>query len=98
MDKKLVNYLEELRKLKPEIERKYKVSDLAVFGSYVRGEETSESDLDVLVSYSKLPDLFSHIELLLYLESALGIKVDLVMNENLKPRIATHILEEKVDI
>ncbi len=98
MKKKLEDYMKLLQDLKPFLEDKFKVSEIAVFGSFARGEETSDSDLDVLVSYSKTPDLFSMAELILYLENNLGIKVDLVPNQNLKPRIAKNILAEKIDI
>ena len=98
MKKSLSDYLLTLQELKPLLEKKYKVSEISVFGSFVRGDETQTSDLDILVSYSEIPDLFSFIELMQFLEEILRIKVDLVMRDDLKPRIAKHILAEKIDI
>jgi uncharacterized protein len=98
MNKKLVDFLTILQDLKPFLEQNYFVSEMAVFGSYARGEEKPGSDLDVLVSYSKIPDLFDLAALNLFLEKKLGIKIDLVPNLNLKPRIAQHILSEKIDV
>jgi uncharacterized protein len=98
MKNSLPFYLNALQKLKPLLAQKYKVSELAIFGSYARGEENPESDLDILVTYSELPNLFSFIELMQFLEETLDIKVDLVIKDDLKPRIAKHVLAEKVDI
>jgi hypothetical protein len=67
-----------LRQHLPEIREKYSVSYLGVFGSYVRGEQTNESDLDVLVEFDETPGLLKYIELEYYLSDLLGVKVDLV--------------------
>jgi uncharacterized protein len=87
-------YLKQLHEMLPELKEKYHVSYLGVFGSYVRGEEKQESDLDVLVEFSKTPTLFKFINLENYLSDSLGIKVDLVMKDALKPNIGKHILNE----
>jgi uncharacterized protein len=47
-------FIKILRQHFPEINEKYSVSYLGIFGSYVRGEQTSESDLDVLVEFDKI--------------------------------------------
>ncbi|OEU41862.1 DNA polymerase III subunit beta [Methanosarcina sp. Ant1] len=78
----------------PEIREKYSVSYLGVFGSYIRGEQTSDSDLDVLVEFDEKPGLFEYIELEDYLSDLLGVKVDLVMKSALKPNIGKNILNE----
>jgi Predicted nucleotidyltransferases len=87
-------YLRKLHEMLPELKEKYHVSYLGVFGSYVRGEQKLESDLDVLVEFSKTPTLFKFINLENYLSDALGVKVDLVMKDALKPNIGKHILNE----
>lgn len=87
-----------LKEVMPYLRESYRVKSLGVFGSYLRGEEKRESDLDVLVEFephSKI-DLFTFIELENYLSDLLGIKVDLVMKTALKPRIGKRILEEVV--
>ena len=78
----------------PSIQEKYHVKSLEVFGSFLRGEETSESDLDLLVTFSEMPGLFTFLKLENYLSDALGIEVDLVMKDSLKPNIGERILAE----
>jgi hypothetical protein len=87
-----------LRQQLPELAEKYCVRSLEVFGSYVRNEQTAESDLDVLVTFDKAPDLFQFIELENSLSDALGVKVDLVMKSALKARIGPNILREAVPV
>lgn len=87
-----------LKEFKHELEFRYHVSDLALFGSYVRGEENAESDLDVLVSFSESISLFQFIELEERLSELLGVKVDLVSRKALKPRIGERILKEAVAV
>jgi hypothetical protein len=52
------------------------LSELGIFGSYVRGEQNKESDVDVLVDYTKVPDLIDLIDFENYLSDNLGMKVD----------------------
>ncbi|AKB76421.1 nucleotidyltransferase [Methanosarcina lacustris Z-7289] len=87
-----------LRQHLPEISRKYKVSYLGIFGSYIRGEQGPESDLDILVEFEEAPGFFEYIQLEDYLSEILGVKVDLVMKSALKPAIGKHILEEVVAV
>lgn len=82
----------------PEIREKYSVSYLGVFGSYIRGEQTSDSDLDVLVEFDKTPGLLKYIELEYYLSDLLGVKVDLVTRSGLKPNVGKHVLNEVVSL
>ena len=72
----------------------YQVQSLGIFGSYVRREQHSDSDLDVLVTFSETPSLLKFIALENYLSDLLGVKVDLVMQDALKPNIGQHILRE----
>jgi predicted nucleotidyltransferase len=81
---------------KEELERKYRVKELGVFGSYVRNEQNKKSDVDILVSFYKTIDLFTFVELENYLSDILGVKVDLVMKDGLKPRLKERILSEAI--
>jgi predicted nucleotidyltransferase len=81
---------------KEELRKKYKVKEIGLFGSYVRQEQKKKSDLDVLVTFYETIDLFTFIELENYLSDALGIKVDLVMKEGIKPRLKEKILSEAI--
>jgi hypothetical protein len=87
-----------LRQHLPELAEKYHVRSLEVFGSYVRNEQTAESDLDVLVTFDETPDLFQFIELEDRLSEILGLKVDLVVKRTLKPLLEKDILREAVPV
>jgi len=91
---KLEDILNKLRALLPLLREKYRVRNLEVFGSYVRGEEAEGSDLDLLVTFEEAPTLLQFVALEQFLSDELGVKVDLVMKEALKPRIGKYILEE----
>ena len=77
---------------------RYGVKSLGLFGSYVRGEETEGSDLDLLVEFAETPDLLEFVALGRDLSELLGVKVDLVMKRALKPRIGERILDEVVAV
>ncbi len=87
-------YRSKLQAMLPELKEEYYVSYIGLFGSYVRGENTPESDLDVLVEFSRTPTIFRFVHLENYLSDSLGVKVDLVMKNALKPNIGKHILNE----
>ena len=99
-----MKYVEKIKKkleeLKPLLEEKFKVKSIGIFGSYIRGEEKKESDLDILVEFEDSADLslLDFIRLENHLSEELGVKVDLVEKGTLKPRIGKHILEEVVSI
>jgi predicted nucleotidyltransferase len=83
-----------LQKLYPKLKEKYGVKKLGIFGSYVRNEQREDSDLDILVAFEEVPGLFQYIELENLISDSLGIKVDLVMEDALKPTIKERILHE----
>jgi len=87
-------YEKKLISLKEELEEKYGVSRIGIFGSYLRGEEKENSDLDILVEFKKTPTLFEFIRLENFLSKVLQVKVDLVMKDSLKPAIGKCILRE----
>ena len=78
------------------LKNKYKISKLGIFGSYVRGEQRNESDVDVLIDYEEAPSLIALIEMENMLSDLLGMKVDLVTSKGLKPQLRQHILDEVV--
>lgn len=85
-----------LEALKPLLRERFKVETMGFFGSYVRGEQKKKSDLDILVDFSEPIGLFKFVELEDFLSQELGVKVDLVMRDALKPRIKDSILKEAV--
>jgi hypothetical protein len=97
---KLEKIKKKLKKLEPELQERYKVKKIGIFGSYVRGEQNKKSDLDILIEFDESADLglLDFIGLENYLSEVLGVKVDLVEKNTLKLRIGQHILEELVKI
>ena len=87
-----------LRQSMPELEDRYKVKSLGIFGSYIRGEAKRSSDLDILVEFDQAPSLFAFIRMEDDLSDRLGIKVDLVMKKALRHHIGRRILEEVVPV
>ena len=86
--------LSKLNALLPILVAQYHINTLELFGSFVRNEAHPQSDLDLLVTFAQLPTLFQFVALENYLSDNLGIQVDLVMKDSLKPFIAKQILSE----
>ena len=87
-----------LREELPRLRREYAVLSLGLFGSYVRGEQRRGSDLDVLVEFSEIPGMLRFLDLERDLSRLLGVAVDLVQKEALKPAIGKRIREEVLPI
>ncbi len=80
----------------PELRKKYHVQTLGIFGSVARGEARRNSDIDILVEFSRPIGFFAFIELEHRLSKILGKKVDLVSKPALKPIARQSILHEVV--
>ncbi len=87
-----------LENQKRYLKEKYKIKEIGIFGSYVRGEQKKKSDVDILVEFEEEPGLLTFVEIENYLSDILKIKVDLVMKDALKPVIGRHILKEVVTV
>jgi predicted nucleotidyltransferase len=85
---------------KERLAKQYGVKELGVFGSYVRGEQRPDSDLDLLLELERPAriSLIDLVELELYLSELLGVQVDLVLKKNLRPRIGARIQAEVVPV
>ncbi len=96
--RKIEEMKDKLERLKPVLKGRFRAKTIGVFGSYTRGEEREDSDLDVLVEFEEGAELslLDFIGLENYLSEELGVKVDLVEKNTLKPRIGKRILEEVV--
>ncbi len=81
---------------KEDIQKRYHVKEIGIFGSYVREENKADSDIDLLVEFSEPISLFEFIDLEEYIQNLIGIKVDLVSKKGLKPGIGRYILNEVV--
>ena len=83
-----------LRQHLPALRERYGVDTLALFGSYVRHEQRADSDLDVLVTFRATPGLLKFVDLEDTLSDLLGVPVDLVVEDALKPRIGDRVRRE----
>jgi predicted nucleotidyltransferase len=90
--------LEILGSVKEEVKQEYKAEIKGIFGSYARGDEKEESDIDVLVDFGKDADLFDLVGLGLFLEEKLHCKVDVVPQDSLREEIKPYVLKEMVYI
>ena len=79
-----------------EINSRFGVSSLSVFGSVARDEAAEESDVDLLVTFKDTPGIFGFLELKEYLENLLQSPVDLVTRSALKKQFRERILQEAV--
>jgi predicted nucleotidyltransferase len=74
-----------LRSKKPELEKRYPISELGLFGSYARGDHNEKSDIDILVDFNARIDGFDYIRLAHELEDMFKYKIDLVSRHAIKP-------------
>lgn len=87
-----------LRRALPDLKRRYPIRELAVFGSYARDEQSSGSDLDILLDYAEAPSFFELSRLQQELEAITHVRVDLVPKPALKPALRERILREAVPV
>ena len=87
--------LELLRSSKADFARRYSVRRIGLFGSVLRGDETSESDIDIIVDMEH-PTFDKYMDLKFHLERIIGREVDLVLSESIKPRLKPFITREAV--
>jgi predicted nucleotidyltransferase len=77
---------------------KYGARNVRVFGSVARGEADSQSDIDLLVEFEPNRSLLDHAGLWIELQELLGVKVDVVSERGLKPRIRERVLQEAIPL
>ena len=77
---------------------RYQITELGVFGSYARDEQTEMSDVDILVDYEVAPTFVMLVELRDYLSEVFVLKVDIVTKNGLKFRIRDRVLAEAIYI
>jgi len=85
-----------LKAEKNKLFEKYKVTKLGVFGSFARGEETPDSDVDILIEFSETPGMMMFFNTEEYLEKLLNRKIDLVRENAIRPELKEIILSEVV--
>ncbi len=94
MELSLAHIKNTLAALKPELHERFGVSEIGVFGSWVRGEQRPDSDIDLLVEFDRPVGLFEIMALEDYLQSAFGHKVDIAVRRSLRQYIGQYILRE----
>lgn len=86
-----------LRQATPDLKKRFGVAKIGIFGSYIRGEERPDSDVDVLVLFRKGEETFdNYMDCKFYLEDLFGHPVDLVMKGAIKKRLKPYIINEVV--
>jgi uncharacterized protein len=81
-----------------DLQQRFGVRSLALFGSVARDEATETSDVDVLVEFDRPTGYFGLIALQEQLENVLQCKVDLGTPRSLKPRLRDRILRECIHV
>lgn len=97
---KTINEIKEiLEKHKSSLRKNYGVTEIGIFGSYVRGEEEARSDIDILIEFEK-PLGWEVVDLHEYLEDILQMKVDLVLKDAVlrKPLLWKSIKEDLINV
>ncbi len=89
--------LDILAREKPFLQRRYKVSGIALFGSYARGEQTEQSDVDILVEVDPTIGL-EFVSLAEELEERLGVPVDLISTRAVSSRHRKVLETEMIDV
>ena len=79
-----------LKELKPELQKKYHVDSIGIFGSIVRNDQTTDSDIDIIVDFNQ-PIGITFIDLANFLEFKFNSKVDLVSRKGIKPQYFSSI-------
>jgi uncharacterized protein len=92
----VTSLVQRLRDCLPELRAHYNIESVALFGSYVRNEHRPDSDLDLLVTFTRTPTLFDLVHLEDDVKARLGVPVDLVLRSELHPRLLRYVIREAV--
>ena len=88
-----------IKQQKKELEERFKIKEIGIFGSYARGEQKKASDIDILVEMELESQTFrNYMGLKFFLEKILDSKVDLVLKDTIKEQLKDRILREVVSV
>ncbi|MFA7239183.1 MAG: nucleotidyltransferase family protein [Sulfuricellaceae bacterium] len=90
--------LQLLTQHKPELIRRFGITDLALFGSVVRDSARPDSDVDVLVSFDGPATSARYFGVQFYLEDLLGCPVDLVTDKALRPQLRPYVERDAIHV
>jgi len=96
--KDLGTILADLRRPQSDLKRRYPIREIGVFGSYARGEQRDDSDLDLIVELGPGLTPIDLARLEAKLSDSLGVPVEVAIKDALKPRIERRILAEAVNV
>ena len=96
MKKSKEKILNTLSSLKNNLNKRYRVKTIGLFGSYVNNKQKATSDIDFLVEFEEDADLFHLVGLSRYLEEIFNTRVDVISKSSLKEDLKKHILEEVI--
>lgn len=85
-----------IKEYKNELEGNFKVREIGIFGSYARGEQKDESDIDILVELDEPVSLLGLAKLENYLSDILHTKVDLVPKKDIRQELREIISKETI--
>lgn len=74
-----------LKKHKPEMQKKYGLTELALFGSFSRNEQTENSDVDLMVDFAKTPGL-NYFDMLYEFDDLFEAEVQVISKKAIKPK------------
>jgi len=95
---KRIDALKLLTEHKPELMRRFGVTDLALFGSTIRDAAGEDSDVDILVAFDGPATSERYFGVQFYLEDLLGHPVDLVTDKALRPELRPYVEREAVHV
>jgi predicted nucleotidyltransferase len=81
-----------------EVAARYGASNVRIFGSVARGDTTGASDLDLIVRFEPGRSLLDHGGLVMDLRELLGIRVDVIDEEAMRPRFRQHVEREAIPL
>ena len=90
--------LDILRKLKPELVKRFGVTRLALFGSTVRDEARLDSDIDIVVAFDGPATSKRYFGVQFFLEDEFGSPIDLVTEKAMRPELKPYIEQEAIDV
>ena len=85
-----------LEELKPLLKEGFKVTEIGIFGSWIREENKETSDLDILVEFEEPVSLLGVVKLENYLSERLDIKVDLIPQKDVREELKERIFKEAI--
>ena len=96
MKKSKEQILDTLKSIKDDLNKRYRIKNIGLFGSYVNNKQKDTSDIDFLVEFEEDADLFHLVGLSRYLEEIFNTRVDVISKPSLKEDLKQHILEEVI--